>query len=385
MDVEPVSQFEFEEESIGSDDEGDYYKEEKKNDQQTNQFEEEFLKFMNKRPTNANQPRTLGDLLAEKIKERREQLNRDLNQQDADKKVDKNVLELYKEVGVVMSKYTSGKLPKAFKIIPSLSNWEQLVQLTKPEKWSSAGMYEATRLFIANLKENQVQKFVNRILLPRVRDDILTNRKLNIHLYKSLQKALFKPGKIHKFWIYSFLLLNFQFSPSSGAFFKGIIIPLCEGADCSHKEASIIGSILARNSIPLLHSCAAMLRIAEMEYTGANSLFLNFLIQKKYALPFRVIDALVFHFVRMSDDKRTLPTLWHKCFLGFVEFYKKDISQEQKDALLASLSNQWNAAYSPQVSKHLKDEVVQEIKEAEGSKQNVDDQMALSGDEQMEE
>lgn len=188
MDVE--AKFNFEEESIGSEDE--YVKEE---NGQTTQFEEEFMKFMNKRAPASSQPRTLGDLLAEKIKERREQLNRDLNQGSLDKKVDKNVFELYKEVGVVLSKYTSGKLPKAFKIIPSLTNWEQLVQLTKPEKWSSAAMYEATRLFTANLKENQAQKFLNRILLPRVRDDILSGRKLNVHLYKALQKGLYKPGE----------------------------------------------------------------------------------------------------------------------------------------------------------------------------------------------
>ena len=342
----------FEEESI-SDDE-DYFKEEK--NEQSNQFEEEFLKFMNKTKKKPDQAKTLGDLIAEKIKERREQLNRDLNQNADGKKVDQNVVELYKEIAIVLSKYTSGKLPKAFKVIPSLSNWEQLLQLTRPNKWSSAAMCETTRLFTANLKENQVQRFLNKILLPRVRDDVLTNKKLNIHLYKSLQKSLFKPG----------------------AFFKGIIIPLCESGDCTHKEASIIGSILARNSIPLLHSCAAMLRIAELEYTGANSLFLNYLIQKRYALPFRVIDALVFHFIRMSEDKRQLPSLWQKCFLGFVEFYKKDISQEQKDALLQCLKQQWHTSYSPQISKHLKDEVLQEFKEEEENSvaiRNKDDQM----------
>jgi len=30
-----------------------------------------------------------------------------------------------------------------------------------------------------------------------------------------------------------------------------------------------------------------------MHYSGANSIFLRILISKKYALPFRVIDALV--------------------------------------------------------------------------------------------
>jgi essential nuclear protein 1 len=45
-----------------------------------------------------------------------------------------------------------------------------------------------------------------------------------------------------------------------------------------------------------LHSAAALLKIAEMEYSGANSIFIRVLLEKKYALPFRVIDAVVHHF-----------------------------------------------------------------------------------------
>lgn len=111
MEVEKRNPPDFDEESISDE---DCYKEEQ-NDQAT-QFEEEFLRFMNKKKEKPDQPKTLGDLIAEKIKERREQLNRDLDQDNPAKKVDKNVLELYKEVGVILSKYTSGKLPKAFKV-----------------------------------------------------------------------------------------------------------------------------------------------------------------------------------------------------------------------------------------------------------------------------
>merc|ERR1711934_690698 len=53
------------------------------------------------------------------------------------------------------------------------------------------------------------------------------------------------------------------------------------------------------------------------EYNGVNSLFLRTLIEKKYALPFRVMDALVFHFLRFKNEKRVLPVLWHQCFLSF--------------------------------------------------------------------
>lgn len=35
---------------------------------------------------------------------------------------------MYKEVGEVMSRYRTGKIPKAFKIIPSMVNWEQILE-----------------------------------------------------------------------------------------------------------------------------------------------------------------------------------------------------------------------------------------------------------------
>ena len=88
------------------------------------------------------------------------------------------------------------------------------------------------------------QRFMNLILLPRIRDDIDTYHRLNFHLFQAVRKALFKPG----------------------AFFKGFLLPLCESGTCTLREAIIIGSVLAKNSIPVLHSCAAMLKIAEMEY-----------------------------------------------------------------------------------------------------------------------
>ena len=59
-----------------------------------------------------------------------------------------------------------------------------------------------------------------------------------------------------------------------------------------------VGSVVAKNSIPMLHSAATLLKLAEMDYTGANSIFLRVLLDKKYALPYRVIDAVVFHFLR---------------------------------------------------------------------------------------
>lgn len=121
------------------------------------------------------------------------------------------------------------------------------------------------------------QRFYNLVLLPRIRDDLAEYKKLNMHLYNALKRALFKPA----------------------AFMKGIILPLLEAGDCTLREAIIFGSVIARNSIPVLHSSACLLKICEMGYTGANSIFIRYFLDKRYALPYRVVDAAVFHFLRL--------------------------------------------------------------------------------------
>lgn len=49
------------------------------------------------------------------------------------------------------------------------------------------------------------------------------------------------------------------------------------------------------------------------------SYFLRLLLDKKYALPYRVLDALVAHFVNFLSDDRQLPVVWHQALLCFVQ------------------------------------------------------------------
>ncbi|OXB54846.1 hypothetical protein ASZ78_000285 [Callipepla squamata] len=277
--------------------------------------------------------RTLADVIMEKITEKQTEVQTVLSELSGRPmpQLDPRVLEVYRGIREVLSKYRSGKLPKAFKIIPALSNWEQILYITEPETWTAAAMYQATRIFSSNLKERMAQRFYNLVLLPRVRDDIAEYKRLNFHLYMALKKALFKPG----------------------AWFKGILIPLCESGTCTLREAIIIGSILTKCSIPVLHSSAAMLKIAEMPYNGANSIFLRLLIDKKYALPFRVVDALVFHFLSFRTDQRTLPVLWHQSFLALAQRYKEDLSSEQKEALLELLKFHSHPQISAEIRREL--------------------------------
>jgi essential nuclear protein 1 len=277
--------------------------------------------------------KTLSDYIQEKLKEKETEIQTQFSDAASLKfnDLDDRVVELYKGVKQVLSRYRSGKLPKAFKIIPALANWEQVLQITDPDGWTAAAIFQATRIFTSNLKEKMAQRFYNLILLPRLRDDIEEYKRLNFHLYQALRKSLFK----------------------SGAFFKGIILPLCESGNCTLREAVIIGSVMGKNHIPLLHSCAAILKIAEMDYSGANSVFLHILINKKYALPYRVVDGLVYHFLKFANDKRTLPVLWHQCLLVFVQHYKQDLSSEQKDAILELLRVQSHYQITPLIRKEL--------------------------------
>ena len=88
-----------------------------------------------------------------------------------------------------------------------------------------------------------------------------------------------------------------------------------------------MASVLSRVKIPVLHAAAALQKIAEMDYTGPNSLFIRVLLDKKFQLPYQVVDAMVFHFIRLSNtyksrgrgDADRLPVLWHQSLLVFVQ------------------------------------------------------------------
>lgn len=85
--------------------------------------------------------------------------------------------------------------------------------------------------------------------------------------------------------------------------------------------------MLAKVKVPLMHSAAALIRLANMDYFGPNSLFIRVLLDKKHALPYKVVDALVFHFIRLSNtykarragDVEKLPVLWHQSLLVFCQ------------------------------------------------------------------
>ncbi|KAL7240352.1 hypothetical protein ACSBR2_006075 [Camellia fascicularis] len=295
-------------------------------DEEINEEDEALLDAFTSK--NAGPQCTLADIIVQKIKEKDAQVSSEVRPLP---KLDDSIIDLYKGVGKLLNKYTSGKIPKAFKHIPSLQLWEEVLYLTEPEKWSPNAMYQATRIFASNLGVKKAERFYKLVLLPRVREDVRKNKKLHFSLYQALKKSMYKPA----------------------AFNKGILFPLCESGTCNLREAVIIGSIIQKVSIPPLHSSVALLRLTDMEYCGTTSYFIKLLIEKKYALPYRVLDAMVAHFLKFLEDERIMPVIWHQSLLAFVQRYKNELTKEDKINLYSLVEKQWHKLVTPEILREL--------------------------------
>jgi essential nuclear protein 1 len=248
-----------------------------------------------------------------------------------------------------------------------------IIPLTNPDQWTPNSILAATRLFISS-KSAVSEGFLTSILLERVREDIAETKKLNIHLYNSIKKALYKPKE----------------------FFRGFLFPLVSSGTCTLREAAIISSALSRVSIPVLHSAYALARLCEIaaeqmsintEAGGATNVFLKTLLEKRYALPYQTIDALVFHFLRFrptihqplpsqaeameldGGERRMnqqrwlpgrdmgiegkLPVIWHQCLLAFAQRYRDEITEDQREALLDLLLVKGHKDIGPEVRREL--------------------------------
>ncbi|TRX97613.1 hypothetical protein FHL15_001368 [Xylaria flabelliformis] len=245
--------------------------------------------------------------------------------------------------GLFMSRYKSGKLPKAFKILPTVPHWEDIIQVTKPESWTPNAVLAATRLFVSS-KPAVVRQFLNMVLLEHVRDNIAETKKLNVHLFDALRKALYKPA----------------------AFFKGILFPLVESG-ATLREAHILSAVLSGAALKGLCDIAAREASAGTEGGGATNVFIKTLLDKRYALPWQVVDSLVFHFLRFRNTdpasvteadamnmgeraatQAKLPVIWHQTLR-----YKNEITEDQRELLLDLLLSHGHHKIGPEIRREL--------------------------------
>lgn len=86
-----------------------------------------------------------------------------------------------------------------------------------------------------------------------------------------------------------------------------LLYPLAP-AFCSLLLLFLLGvSIITKNCIELLFVICCC------------SYFIKLFLDKKYALPYRVLDAVVDHFMRFLEDSRIMPVIWHQSLLAFVQ------------------------------------------------------------------
>eukprot|EP00897_Mesotaenium_endlicherianum_P000768 jgi/Mesen1/10692/ME000009S10483 len=107
-----------------------------------------------------------------------------------------------------------------------------------------------------------------------------------------------------------------------------------ESGTCTLREAFIIGSVLQKVSIPVLHS-----RLPTWT--------------TPYALPYRVVDALTAHFLRFEDEERELPVIWHQALLTFVQRYKNELSEGDKEDLKRLMRRQRHYLMTPEIQREL--------------------------------
>jgi essential nuclear protein 1 len=244
------------------------------------------------------------------------------------KGVSQKVSKAYKKLGTLLTDYSGGSLPKAFTIVPKLTNWQDILAIMNPSKWSNATFVAAVRIFS---NSPHALQFYNLVLLPKIRNQIIEDKKLQFHVYFALKKSLWKPE----------------------AFFKGLIIPLCESGTCTTREAIIISSVIAKAHIPVLHSAAALLKLAQLPYSGTTSYFMKTIIEKKYALPTKAVDALVEHFLRFMNEDNELPSIWHQTLFSFVSIYKNEFGKSLTGKFLALITKHRNKHFYGEIKREL--------------------------------
>ncbi|KAK4039029.1 Bystin [Parachaetomium inaequale] len=292
----------------------------------------------------------LADLILAKIAEKEAmqggRQQQDYNPIEEDYEMPPKVVEVFTKIGLILARYKSGPLPKPFKILPQIPHWEDILQITRPDLWTPNACYAATRIFVS-AKPLVVQRFMEMVVLERVREDIYENKKLNVHLFNCLKRGLYKPA----------------------GFFKGFLFPLAASGTCTLREAQIISAVLARVSIPVLHSAAAIKTLCDIaaeqasqqsESVSATNFMLKVLLEKKYALPWQCVDSLVFHFLRYAAaaspgdaPPRSLPVIFHQCMLVFAQRYRNDITEDQREALLDLLLNHGHDKIAPEIRREL--------------------------------
>lgn len=99
-------------------------------------------------------------------------------------------------------------------------------------------MVQAVNIFASNFDPLRAEEFYKTWLVPSVKRDLANSKKLNVHLYEALKKALYK----------------------TNAWFKGIMFEFCTEQTLL-REIKVIESLISKMSIPVISASVAMLKL----------------------------------------------------------------------------------------------------------------------------
>ena len=305
------------------------------------------------KPTDLSQSRTLADIIMAQIEQQK--LQHEQHQQELPKphippssppSPSTPSPSLYPTLGRLLSTYTSGPLPKAFKLLPQLPHWEPLLHATHPPDWSPHALYAATRLFASNLNSSSAQRFFNLFLLPAIISALASPKseaKLALHPLRlqAIQKAMFKPQ----------------------AFIAGFLIPFCATPEVSAAQAGIVAVALQRSSIPSIPVALGLVKLSQMKYSPVTAVMMKTLLGKRNKLPLQAVDTLVGFFCgfgKKEGDKGgrggpgVLPVSWHQTLRLFVQVYGGELVAEQVPLLRGVAQRHFHAEVTPEIVAMLK-------------------------------
>ncbi|RCH78898.1 snoRNA-binding rRNA-processing protein [Rhizopus stolonifer] len=230
---------------------------------------------------------------------------------------DRKVAQVYKKMGQSLAHFTTvDTLPKAIKIIPSLSNWDAVLFLTCPSNWSSEAVLQITLLFLNHIKAIQTKQYFEYVLVHAIKSNLIQHNyvRLDSALYQCLQKAILS---------------------HPGIFFKGYLFPQSELGCLSLAEAMILRDMMT--GIPVVYTTMALLQFSTCSITLPVSLLMDALVNQRQPLPYRVIDALVYHYFNQST---VVPCIWYQTLDTFISVYHTDMVPIHKKKLLDTIHNQ---------------------------------------------
>ena len=191
-----------------------------------------------------------------------------------------------------------------------MEHWQELLDLTNPQKWTPHAFFELVRIFTSKTESERTLRFFANYLLPRVLKDIREYRKLNYHLFRSLQKGLYRPA----------------------SWFRGVLMTFFSTPEITIKQAQILAAVLMKTSIPNAHAAAVFYKCCELEYSGPQNVIMKTMIDKKFGLPAIVINRLVDWFCSFGkQSEEPMPVLWYWTLISFVKIYGGGINRSFDD------------------------------------------------------